>query len=44
MVRRRLLGWTAFDRAEVRRLQLVASEVEGDEVFLHYRNLRAARP
>jgi riboflavin-specific deaminase-like protein len=31
-----------FDRADVRRLQLVASEVEGDEIFLHYRNLRGA--
>ena len=26
-----------FDRADVRRLQLVASDVEGDEIFLHYR-------
>jgi riboflavin-specific deaminase-like protein len=29
-----------FDRDEVRRLQLVASEVEGDEIFLHYRVAR----
>ena len=39
-----LADGAGFDRAEVRRLQLVASEIEGDEVFLHYRNLRAARP
>jgi riboflavin-specific deaminase-like protein len=31
-----------FDRADVRRLQLVASAVEGDEIFLHYRNVRGA--
>jgi len=31
-----------FDRADVRRLQLVANESEGDEIFLHYRNLRGA--
>ena len=30
------------DADAVRRLQLVASEVEGDEIFLHYRNLRGA--
>jgi len=29
-----------FDRADVRRLQLIASDVEGDEIFLHYRVLR----
>jgi riboflavin biosynthesis pyrimidine reductase len=37
-----LADGAGFDRAHVRRLQLVASEVEGDEVFLHYRNLRGA--
>ena len=35
-----LVDGAGFDRADVRRLALVASEVEGDEVFLHYRNLR----
>jgi riboflavin-specific deaminase-like protein len=35
-----LVDGTGFDRADLRRLALVASEVEGDEVFLHYRNLR----
>ena len=35
-----LVDGAGFDRADVRRLTLVASEVEGDEVFLHYRNLR----
>jgi 2,5-diamino-6-(ribosylamino)-4(3H)-pyrimidinone 5'-phosphate reductase len=34
-----LVDGAGFDRADVRRLQLVASEVEGDEVFLHYRNI-----
>ena len=33
-----LVDGAGFDRADVRRLELVASEVEGDEVFLHYRN------
>ena len=37
-----LADGAGFDRADVRRLQLVASEVEGDEVFLHYRNVRGA--
>ena len=37
-----LVDGAGFDRADVRRLTLVASEVEGDEVFLHYRNLRKA--
>jgi 2,5-diamino-6-(ribosylamino)-4(3H)-pyrimidinone 5'-phosphate reductase len=35
-----LVDGAGFDRADVRRLTLVASEVEGDEVFLHYRNQR----
>jgi len=35
-----LVDGAGFDRADVRRLTLVASEVEGDEVFLHYRKLR----
>jgi riboflavin-specific deaminase-like protein len=35
-----LIDGAGFDRADARRLELVASEVEGDEVFLHYRNLR----
>ncbi len=35
-----LVAGAGFDRADVRRLALVASVVEGDEVFLHYRNLR----
>ncbi len=35
-----LADGAGFDRDDVRRLHLVASEVEGDEVFLHYRNLR----
>jgi len=38
-----LVDGAGFDRDEVRRLQLVASEVEGDEIFLHYRNVRPAR-
>lgn len=37
-----LADGAGFDRADLRRLQLVASEVEGDEIFLHYRNLRGA--
>jgi 2,5-diamino-6-(ribosylamino)-4(3H)-pyrimidinone 5'-phosphate reductase len=39
-----LADGAGFDRNDLRRLQLVASEVEGDEVFLHYRNLRGVRP
>ena len=39
-----LADGAGFDRDGVRRLQLVGSEVEGDEVFLHYRNLRGATP
>jgi 2,5-diamino-6-(ribosylamino)-4(3H)-pyrimidinone 5'-phosphate reductase len=35
-----LADGAGFDRADLRRLALVSSEVEGDEVFLHYRNLR----
>ncbi|MBV9890794.1 MAG: dihydrofolate reductase family protein, partial [Rhizobacter sp.] len=31
-----------FDRDDARRLQLVACDVEGDEVFLHYRVRRGA--
>jgi riboflavin-specific deaminase-like protein len=37
-----LADGAGFDRANVRRLQLVASEVEGDEIFLHYRARRGA--
>jgi len=37
-----LADGAGFDRDDVRRLHLVASEVEGDEVFLHYRNVRGA--
>jgi 2,5-diamino-6-(ribosylamino)-4(3H)-pyrimidinone 5'-phosphate reductase len=37
-----LADGAGFDRADVRRFRLVASEVEGDEVFLHYRNPRGA--
>jgi riboflavin-specific deaminase-like protein len=32
-----LADGVGFDRDDVRRLELVASEVEGDEIFLHYR-------
>ena len=32
-----LVDGAGFDRADVRRLELVASDVEGDEIFLHYR-------
>jgi riboflavin-specific deaminase-like protein len=35
-----LADGTGFDRADLRRLQLVESVVEGDEIFLHYRVLR----
>jgi riboflavin-specific deaminase-like protein len=35
-----LADGAGFDRADVRRLHLLASEVEGDEVFLHYQNVR----
>ena len=31
-----LADGAGFDRDDVRRLRLLASEVEGDEVFLHY--------
>ncbi|MDQ6684932.1 MAG: dihydrofolate reductase family protein [Pseudomonadota bacterium] len=37
-----LVDGLGFDRASLRRLQLLSAEVEGDEVFLHYRNLRSA--
>jgi len=37
-----LADGAGFDRDDVRRLRLVASEVEGDEIFLHYRNVRGA--
>jgi riboflavin biosynthesis pyrimidine reductase len=37
-----LADGAGFDRADVRRFSLVASEVEGDEVFLHYHHARAA--
>ena len=32
-----LADGVGFDRADVRRLELVRSDVEGDEIFLHYR-------
>jgi len=35
-----LADGAGFDRADLRRLALIASETEGDEIFLHYRNLR----
>ena len=35
-----LADGAGFDRDDVRRLRLVASEVEGDEIFLHYRASR----
>ncbi len=31
-----LADGTGFDRLDMRRLRLLASEVEGDEIFLHY--------
>ena len=37
-----LADGAGFDRSDVRRLQLLTSEVEGDEIFLHYRNVRGA--
>jgi len=37
-----LVDGAGFDRGQVRRLDLVSAEVEGDEVFLHYRSRRAA--
>jgi len=37
-----LVDGAGFDRTDVRRLELVASEVEGDEIFLHYRIVRRA--
>ncbi len=37
-----LADGAGFDRDDVRRLRLLASEVEGDEVFLHYAAVRAA--
>ncbi len=39
-----LADGAGFDRDDVRRLTLMSAEVEGDEVFLHYRNLRGGRP
>ena len=33
-----------FDRERLRELELVSADVEGDEIFLHYRNRRPARP
>ena len=35
-----LADGAGFDRDDVRRLRLLASEVEGDEVFLHYQVVR----
>lgn len=37
-----LADGAGFDRADVRRLRLLASDVEDDEVFLHYATVRAA--
>ena len=37
-----LADGAGFDRDDVRRLRLLASEVEGDEIFLHYRKSRHA--
>ena len=34
-----LADGAGFDREAVRRLRLLASEVEGDELFLHYQVL-----
>ena len=39
-----LADGVGFDRDSVRRLQLLSAEVEGDEVFLHYRTLRGDAP
>jgi len=39
-----LADGAGFDRDDVRRLRLVASEVEGDEVFLHYALARRGAP
>ncbi|MEO6361722.1 MAG: RibD family protein [Caldimonas sp.] len=39
-----LVDGPGFDQATLRRLVLVSSAVEGDEVFLHYRNLRQGTP
>ena len=39
-----LADGAGFDRGDVRKLQLLASEVDGDEVFLHYRNVRGPSP
>lgn len=36
-----LVDGDGFDLAHLRRLKLLATEVEGDEVFLHYRSVRA---
>jgi len=38
-----LADGAGFDRERVRRLRLLSSEVEGDEVFLHYRVERGGR-
>lgn len=35
-----LADGAGFDREHLRRLELVSAEVEGDEVFLHYRSAR----
>ena len=35
-----LADGAGFDRGDVRRLRLLASDVEGDEVFLHYQVVR----
>ena len=37
-----LADGAGFDRSDMRRLQLLTSEVQGDEIFLHYRNVRGA--
>ena len=35
-----LVDGAGFDLAHLRRLTLLSAEVEGDEIFLHYRNVR----
>jgi 5-amino-6-(5-phosphoribosylamino)uracil reductase len=39
-----LADGAGFDRDDVRRLRLLSSEAEGDEVFLHYRVAREGLP
>ncbi len=39
-----LVDGAGFDREHLRHLRLIAAEVEGEEVFLHYRNVRGGPP